>query len=147
MDLDDALQTFILESRELVESMESALLTVEHAHEKDELINAIFRTAHTIKGSAGLFSLDHVVAFAHVMESVLDRVREGAQVIDAALVALLLDCGDHIGALIDGVAAGEHAGSEELTVRGNPLVARLRAYLPAPPDPRKGRTLVLGHDA
>ncbi len=133
MDLDDALQTFILESRELLESMESALLSVEHTQEKNELINAIFRTAHTIKGSAGLFSLDHVVAFAHVMESVLDRVRAGTQAIDATLVALLLDCGDHIGALVDGLIAGELSGSEELAHQGAPLVARLGAYLPTTP--------------
>ena len=133
MDLDDALQTFILESRELVESMESALLTVEHAEAKDELINAIFRTAHTIKGSAGLFSLGHVVAFTHVMESVLDRVRAGKLSIDAQLVALLLDCGDHISALANGVAAGETAGTDELAAQGAPLVARLSTYLPTAP--------------
>jgi two-component system chemotaxis sensor kinase CheA len=133
MDLDDALQTFILESRELLENMESALLSVEQAQDRGELINAIFRAAHTIKGSAGLFSLDHVVAFAHVMESVLDRVRDGTQAIDGALVALLLDCGDHIGSLVDGLAAGELSGSDELTAHGAPLVARLSTYLPAPP--------------
>ena len=55
MDLDDALQTFILESRELVESMEGALLTVEHAEAMDELINAIFRGAGDAKIS-GIFS-------------------------------------------------------------------------------------------
>jgi two-component system chemotaxis sensor kinase CheA len=113
--------------------MESALLTVEHAEAKDELINAIFRTAHTIKGSAGLFSLDHVVAFTHVMESVLDRGRSGKLGIDATLVALLLDCGDHISALVDGVAAGETAVTAELTAQGAPLVARLSNYLPTAP--------------
>jgi two-component system chemotaxis sensor kinase CheA len=133
MDLDDALQTFILESRELIESMESALLSVEQAQEKDELINAIFRTAHTIKGSAGLFSLEHVVAFAHVMESVLDRVRAGKLSIDAPLVALLLDCGDHIGALVDGIAAGELGESPERAAQGAPLLARLGTYLPGAP--------------
>lgn len=133
MDLDDALQTFILESRELIESMEGALLSVEQAQEKDELINAIFRTAHTIKGSAGLFSLEHVVAFAHVMESVLDRVRAGKLTIDAPLVALLLDCGDHIGALVDGIADGELGETPELAGQGAPLVARLGAYLPSAP--------------
>ena len=62
MNLDEALQTFIVESRELLQDMENALLALEQAEEKTELINAIFRTAHTIKGSSGLFSLDHVVA-------------------------------------------------------------------------------------
>jgi len=87
MNLDDALETFILECRELLEDMETALLSVEQAEEKDQLVNAIFRAAHTIKGSSGLFSLDHVVAFTHVVESVLDRVRAGKlQIADKLVV-------------------------------------------------------------
>jgi HPt (histidine-containing phosphotransfer) domain-containing protein len=58
-------------------NMETALLAIEGADDKSEMVNAIFRAAHTIKGSSGLFSLDHVVAFTHVVESVLDKVRAG----------------------------------------------------------------------
>ena len=130
MDLDDALQTFIEESRELLEGMETALLDVEQATEKDERINAIFRTAHTIKGSAGLFNLEQIVKFTHVMESVLDRVRSGKQSMDAELVALLLACGDHITAMVDEVAAGDIKGSDELGEAGLPLINRLHRYLP-----------------
>jgi two-component system chemotaxis sensor kinase CheA len=54
------------------------------------MVNAIFRAAHTIKGSSGLFSLDHVVAFTHVVESVLDRVRGGKLAMGDELVATLL---------------------------------------------------------
>jgi two-component system chemotaxis sensor kinase CheA len=132
MNLDDALDTFILECRELLEDMETALLAVEQADEKDELVNAIFRAAHTIKGSSGLFSLDHVVAFTHVVESVLDRVRAGKLKIADKLVVLLLACCDHIGALVDGVAEGETQGSAELLQQGEPLVLQLRTYLDAP---------------
>jgi two-component system chemotaxis sensor kinase CheA len=132
MDLDDALETFILESRELLEDMETALLAVEGADDKSEMINAIFRAAHTIKGSAGLFSLDHVVAFTHVVESVLDKVRAGKIALADKLVVLLLACGDHIGALVDSVAAGEQNGNDELQAGGEPLVLSLRAYLDPP---------------
>jgi two-component system chemotaxis sensor kinase CheA len=104
MNVDDALPIFIEESRELLVDMESALLAVEQAGQKEEMINAIFRAAHTIKGSAGLFGLDHVVAFTHVVESVLDQVRAGRLAIAERLVGLLLACRDHIGALIDAVA-------------------------------------------
>ncbi len=65
MNLDQALQTFIAESRELLDDMETSLLSLDAAPD-DEAINAIFRAAHTIKGSAGLFGLNHVVAFTHV---------------------------------------------------------------------------------
>lgn len=129
MNMDQALQTFIAESRELLQDMEDALLVVEASADKTELINAIFRAAHTIKGSSGLFNLDHVVAFTHVAESVLDRVRDGKVPIAEPLVALLLSCCDHIGALIDAVAAGQTEATPVLVAQGEPLLVRLRTYL------------------
>ncbi|WPC67875.1 chemotaxis protein CheA [Rhodoferax ferrireducens] len=132
MNLDDALQTFVIESRELLEGMEDALLAIEQAEEKDELVNAIFRTAHTIKGSAGLFGLDHIVAFTHVGESVLDQVRANKLQIADQLVVLLLSCRDHIAALIEAVAAGQIEPDAELQQQGEPLLVQLRGYL-APP--------------
>ena len=125
--MDQALQTFIAESRELLQDMENALLVVEASEDKTELINAIFRAAHTIKGSSGLFNLDHVVAFTHVAESVLDRVRDGKVAIAEPFVALLLSCCDHIGTLIDAVAAGQTDPDPNLTTQGEPLLVRLRA--------------------
>ena len=130
--MDQALQTFIAESRELLQDMENALLVVEASEDKTELINAIFRAAHTIKGSSGLFNLDHVVAFTHVAESVLDRVRDGKVAIAEPLVALLLSCCDHIGTLIDAVAAGQTDPDPNLTTQGEPLLVRLRTYLNSP---------------
>src|SRR5450830_1782016 len=128
MDMDDALELFIVESRELLEDMETALLAIEGADDKSEMVNAIFRAAHTIKGSSGLFSLDHVVAFTHVVESVLDKVRTGKLALADQLVVLLLACCDHIGTLIDGVAAGEMQASPETQQQGEPLIAQLRGY-------------------
>ncbi|HJV52081.1 MAG TPA: chemotaxis protein CheA, partial [Noviherbaspirillum sp.] len=129
MNLDDALQTFIAESRELLEDMEGALLSVEAAEAKGEMIHAIFRAAHTIKGSAGLFSLDHIVEFTHVLESVLDRLRDGKLGIDDKLIALLLACCDHIGGLIGEVEAGRMDADEEMAQRGAPLAEQLRGHL------------------
>ena len=143
MKLDEALQTFLVESRELLEEMEACLLSLEEAEEKTELVNAIFRAAHTIKGSSGLFGLDGVVAFTHVTESVLDRVRDGRIIISGQLIALLLSCRDHIGSLIDAVAGGQDTNDPALTAQGAPLLEQLRSYLgtpatvstPAPPVP------------
>jgi len=129
MDMDDALELFIVESRELLEDMEAALLAIEGAEDKTEMVNAIFRAAHTIKGSSGLFSLDQVVAFTHVVESVLDKVRAGNMVLSDKLVVLLLACCDHIGALMDGLAAGQLVAGPELLAQGEPLVLQLRAHL------------------
>jgi len=129
MDLDQALQIFIAESRELLEDMETSLLALEHADDKTELINSIFRAAHTIKGSSGLFSLDHVVAFTHVVENVLDKVRAGKLPIGDQQVAALLLCCDHISSLIDGVAAGQTEDDETSKAAGEPLIAQLNQFL------------------
>jgi two-component system, chemotaxis family, sensor kinase CheA len=132
MNLDQVLHTFIVESRELLEDMENALLAVEQEAVKTEMVNAIFRAAHTIKGSAGLFGLDHIVAFTHVVESVLDQVRDGKIEIADRLIVLLLSCGDHIGALIDSVEAGQLGADEVIVQRGVPLMEQLRIYLSGP---------------
>ena len=114
--MDDALQTLVVESRELLQNMEEALLLLEQTPDDAEAVNAIFRAAHTIKGSAGLFSLDHVVAFTHVAESVLDRVRDHRLGMSPALGGLLLEVCDQLGRLIDGVAARQ-APDDALSAR------------------------------
>jgi len=127
MNIDQVMHTFIAESRELLEQMENALLAV--AHDGPDAVNAIFRAAHTIKGSAGMFGLDPVVEFTHVAESVLDKVRDGHVPVNDALVALLLACCDHIGALVDAVESGTLAHDASLVEAGAPLVAALQGYL------------------
>ncbi len=127
-DMDDALQTFIVESRELLQQMEEALLDLEGKPNDPENINAIFRAAHTIKGSAGLFGLDHIVAFTHVAESVLDRVRNQEIVLDEALGALLLHVGDHLGQLIECLARREQPDAA-MNAAGEAIVAQLDQYL------------------
>jgi two-component system chemotaxis sensor kinase CheA len=133
MNIDQALKTFIVESRELLEAMGDTLLGIEHTQDRAESVNAIFRAAHTIKGSAALFGLEYIVRFTHVLESVLDAAREGSFRISGELVTLLLSCGDHIGALIDAVDAGQLGVDEAMVQRGAPLLERLRAYLQAAP--------------
>ncbi|HEV7814475.1 MAG TPA: chemotaxis protein CheA [Janthinobacterium sp.] len=129
MNLDQVLQTFIAESRELLEEMENALLAVAQAEEQGELINAIFRAAHTIKGSAGMFGLEHIVEFTHVLESVLDKARDGQLALADPLIVLLLSCCDHIAALVDAVAAGSMQADGALLQAGAPLTVQLHGYL------------------
>lgn len=129
MDMDQALQTFFAESRELLDDMEAALLGIRQSDDPTETVNAIFRAAHTIKGSAGLFGLDPLVAFTHVAESVLDEVRDGRVNADDALVALLLQCADHLRALVDAAETDPVNPDAALIARGEPLLVQLRTYL------------------
>jgi len=135
MNLDAALQTFIAESRELLADMENALLNLAHTSDLAEAVNAIFRAAHTIKGSAGLFGLDHLVAFTHVVESVLDEVRDGKIAIADELVVLLLSCCDHLGELIERIDAGQLEADEATEAAGAPLLVQLKRHLAAPAQP------------
>ncbi len=101
MDLTQARLLFIEEANSLLAVMESCLLEIESGEaEVAEHIDAIFRAAHTIKGSAGMFGFDPVVVFTHNVESVLDKVRSNELEMDAALINLMLDCQDHMAAMI-----------------------------------------------
>jgi two-component system, chemotaxis family, sensor kinase CheA len=133
MNMDDALQTFFIECRELLEEMDAALLGVLQEDDPSDSVNAIFRAAHTIKGSAGLFGLDFIVEFAHVAESVLDKVRAGALPLDDAMVTLLLACRDHVGSLVDAAAAGHTEADEDMTSRAAPLLVALHRHLGSEP--------------
>ncbi|WP_434610253.1 chemotaxis protein CheA [Pseudomonas sp. R1-7] len=104
INLDQAQQTFIVEAREQLQAMEESLLQLENDPGDDDAIGAIFRAAHTIKGSAGLFGLEPIVSFTHIVEDVLDRLREGSVAVDPGLIAVLLKSGDHMLELIDVVA-------------------------------------------
>ncbi len=131
MDFDPALQTFYLESREILEEMEETLLKLEQEgaeEERQESLNAIFRAAHTIKGSAGLFNLQAIVSFTHVVESLLDKMREGDIAVEDNVTALLLKCADHIGALVTLVEQDNADTPLELVQAGDELLTQLSKY-------------------
>jgi two-component system chemotaxis sensor kinase CheA len=100
---DEALITFFAEARDMLQQVEDSLLVLEEDPHDEETINALFRAAHTIKGSAGLFGMDRVVRFTHQVESVLDRVRNNELVIDVAMSDILLKSSDVITALLNQV--------------------------------------------
>ncbi|HET7765438.1 MAG TPA: Hpt domain-containing protein, partial [Burkholderiales bacterium] len=130
-------QTYIVESRELLRDMESALLRLEKAPQDAEAITAVFRAAHTIKGSSGAVNFDAIVTFTHAMEGVLDQIRSGRIAIDRPLIALLLACGDHVSSLLDCLAADDRqAAFERIRERGERLLKDLGAHLGTAPLPR-----------
>jgi two-component system chemotaxis sensor kinase CheA len=137
MNLAIAQQTYIVESRELLRDMENALLRLEKAPGDAEAITAIFRAAHTIKGSSGAFNFDAIVEFTHAMESLLEQIRSGRTPIDSGLIALLLGCGDHVSSLLDCLAADDRKTAfGRVRETGEGLLERLNAYLGVARVPR-----------
>lgn len=106
MNLESAVQTFLAEGHELLVRMEQALLLLESEPGNSDLINEVFRAAHTIKGSAGLFGFDNIVEFTHEVETLLDRIRDGHIAVTPACVAVLLACVDHTEGFLDAVGGG-----------------------------------------
>ncbi len=100
----EALPAFISEAHEQLDSIEQLLLQLEDKPQDSELLGALFRCAHTVKGSAGIFGLDEVVAFTHHVETLLDRLRDGLVDLTPALSTLLLQSNDEILQLVN--AAG-----------------------------------------
>jgi two-component system chemotaxis sensor kinase CheA len=133
MDMNEHRHLLVQEARELLQEMQNAVLQIELSGPDPELINAVFRAAHTIKGSSGLFGLDAIVEFTHVLESVLVRVRSNELGIDKTLADLTLACGDHIGGLIDCVESGAELEGYEYAQRTQ-LLRQLQAYLGATTD-------------
>ncbi len=126
INLDAVLQTFFIESRELLEDMEECLLKMESDLRNQELIDAIFRAAHTIKGSAGLFGFDEIVSFTHVVEDMLDRLRGGSLCMNERKIALLLSCRDHIARLVEAAGTDGESTAEDLNSNGASLLEQLK---------------------
>jgi two-component system chemotaxis sensor kinase CheA len=128
----EAMPAFISEAREQIENVEQLLLQLEDSPDDADLLNALFRCAHTVKGSAGVFGLDKVVAFTHHVEGLLDNMREGLVALTPELSTLLLQCNDQIRILVDAATSTDTDLSESEPDR-LALVAHLQAIsAPAP---------------
>lgn len=129
--MEEIFAVFIQEAREQLGEMEKGLMRLQQGEGSDdpEVINAIFRAAHTIKGSSGVVEVHVIEHFTHSAENVLDCVRNGKLHLDGELIDDLLAAADHIGALLDAVEQGESGEEEALAARGRDIVDRLRARL------------------
>lgn len=132
MDMDHAEELFINEAYELLQEMEQFLLEIDNEEAGvGDHIAAIFRAAHTIKGSAGLFGFDDIVAFTHKVENVLDAVRSGKQEFTEDLIELMLGCHGHMQMLVSAISDKE---SEVDKQEGLQLIERLNVYLKESPN-------------
>ncbi|ENO81924.1 putative chemotaxis protein histidine kinase [Thauera sp. 27] len=124
--MDEITTVFVTESREQLATLESALLQLENSPDDDDTLNAIFRSAHTIKGGAAVIECGYIVAFTHVVENVLDKLRNREIKLDSDLIALLLGCGDHIGNLLGVLESAASSPDPDLAAEGEGLLARLQ---------------------
>ena len=119
VDMRQFLDSFFDEAAEHIENMEAGLLELESSPDDSELLNTIFRAAHSIKGASSTFGVHAVGEFTHVLESLLDRMRDGEIQVTAETTEVLLKSVDTLSGLLsaarDGTAEPDNVA--EVTAR------------------------------
>lgn len=118
----DDLKVFLMEAEQLLESLDEQVLRLEQDGSSPEVVQEIFRVAHTLKGSSGMLGFERMTVLTHAMEDVLDRVRKGTLEVTEEIVDALLSSLDGLKVLKDNLATGTEA-----TLDVDALVAMLRA--------------------
>lgn len=119
------LDAFFEECEDLLVALSDGLADMRDGKADSETVNAVFRSVHSIKGAAGAFSLEDLVSFAHIFETVLDAVRAGKLATDDALLRVLQRAGDILANLVDAARDGLPADADQV----DPVVAELQSFL------------------
>jgi two-component system chemotaxis sensor kinase CheA len=132
MDAMDAIKaTYFQECDELLAALEEGLLALESGDGDSDTINAVFRAVHSVKGGAGAFGFEPMVAFAHVFETALDAMRSGKLDPEPETLKLLLRASD---VLADHVQAAKGEGAVD-EARAHAMADELAALTEAPAAP------------
>ncbi len=123
-----AIKEFLGEAEEILDNLNADLMelgeTADSGDTNPDLLNSIFRGAHSLKGLSGMFGFSDIADLSHQMESVLDSLRLGKVPLGNEAVALLFDALETLGRLVSGKGEGA-----DFTLDVSPMVARLVALL------------------
>lgn len=141
---DEILQDFIVEAGEIIENLNEQLVQIEKTPDDKDLLNAIFRGFHTVKGGAGFLQLSSLVEVCHAAESLFDELRNGRISMSPDLMDAVLQAYDEITTMFDAVKNGdtpEDAPADLIDrlhalAAGKTVAAPVAAPAPAPaPEP------------
>ncbi len=105
-DMQEIVESFIVETREIFEELDHDLLQLERTPDDRELIDRIFRGVHTVKGTSGFLSLEQMSELAHTFEDVLNQLRQGELEFYPAMMDVLFAAFDQMNLLLDRVVEG-----------------------------------------
>ncbi|OUS03212.1 chemotaxis protein CheA [Gammaproteobacteria bacterium 42_54_T18] len=148
---EEILQDFLVEAGELLEQLSEQLVDLENRPDDTDLLNAIFRGFHTVKGGAGFLQLDTLVDLCHVAENIFDQLRNGALTVDSDLMDVILQALDSVNVMFDQVkartapvpATPELMGALNAIASGTPVQTAAEPMAEAPavtPGPSKDGT-------
>ena len=128
------MDVFLDEGREQLVLLESGFLDMEQGNQTAETMQALFRAAHTLKGSSRSMGFLSIGDLTHEMENILDDLRNGKLSVSTPIVNVLLECLDALGSLVDAVAeTQEDLAPSDKDIPG--LVTRLDALRGGTPSP------------
>ncbi len=127
-DAEALLLTFIAETEENLRVMEEGLLSLETRPDDPEVLQTIFRMAHTLKGNSASLGFSGVAEFAHALEDQLERLRKRTRAATPELVTVLLESIDALRQMLPVAVEGNH----EIEPRHQEVLRRLAAGAPAP---------------
>ncbi len=124
IDLDDEiLQDFLVEAGEILELLSEQLVDLEQSPEDADLLNAVFRGFHTVKGGAGFLAIDPMVDCCHVCEDVFNVLRNGERTVSPGLMDCVLQGLDSVQGMF-----AEIQGGQDPTPADPDLLAKLKVY-------------------
>ncbi|MCI5212054.1 MAG: hypothetical protein D3910_25480, partial [Candidatus Electrothrix sp. ATG2] len=131
--MNELLQLFITECRELLESASKHLLKLEKRPTDTESLTIVFRSFHTLKSSADMFEYDAITRLMHSAEDQLDSLRSGKLTLNTEMTDQFLDCLDIVGQWIDYIEMHQSMPDEAEEITDS-LIAKLQALMPTGKD-------------
>lgn len=117
----EILESFIVETREILEKLAQDLLALEQGTESPDLLNSIFRAVHTVKGTSSFLGLEQMTELAHVFEDVLNKLRRGELTMTPDKMDVMLAAYDLLKALLEKI---ENRDSSRINL--TEIIPRLR---------------------
>jgi two-component system, chemotaxis family, sensor kinase CheA len=131
----EIVQEFLVESHENLDQLDRDLVALEQSPDSRDLLSSIFRTIHTIKGTSGFLAFSQLEKVTHVGESLLARLRDGAQVLNSRSADALLRMADTVRSLLDEIEASGAEGSISIEHVIAQVSACIEDAAAAPPPP------------
>jgi two-component system chemotaxis sensor kinase CheA len=116
---EEILQDFLVEAGEILEQLNEQLVELEQSPNDSELLNAVFRGFHTIKGGASFLSLTPLVEVCHRAEDVFNMLRNGEVEVTAQIMDVMLPVLDTLNSMFDSIRAGQMPESAEASLLRN----------------------------
>lgn len=123
-EMEEYKEMFIAESQESLNALSQALLDLEDNPEEMDILNNIFRYAHTLKGMSATMGYDKIADLSHKMENLLDKIRQGTISLSTDIVDILFECIDLLEAMVERITQGQDAEADT-----SPVISKIESIM------------------